>query len=85
MKAEISPGCSDHEIMEFGILNRGNKAVSGIATLELRRANSNFLKDLPGSIPWVRALKGKGDQASSLTFKNCFFQANYRCIHMSKK
>lgn len=84
MKAGISPGCSNHEIMEFGILNRRNKAVSRIATLEFRRAYSDLFKDLPGSIPWVRALKGQGDQESWLVFKNYFFQVNYRCIHMSK-
>ena len=53
MKAGIRPGCSNHEIMEFGILNRRNKAVSRIATLDFMRAKFDLFKDLLGGIPLV--------------------------------
>jgi len=57
-------GCSDHEMVEFGNLHGGNRAISRITTLDFRRANFGLFKDLLGRIAWVRALEGRGLQES---------------------
>ena len=59
-----------------------NEVISTIATLGFRRANFDLFKDLLGHIPWVKALVA---QASWLTFKHHFFQAQDWCIPRSKK
>lgn len=50
------------EMVESRILNRRNKAVSSIATLDFRRVNFQFFKDLLEVIPRVTALEGNGVQ-----------------------
>jgi len=47
-------------MVNFRILHGGSRAISRIKTLDFRRANFGLLKDLPGGIPWVRALEGRG-------------------------
>lgn len=44
-KQERTTGCRKLYIVEFRILSGRNKAVSSIATMDLRRANSDFLKE----------------------------------------
>ncbi|KFR06816.1 hypothetical protein Y956_10107, partial [Nipponia nippon] len=56
-----------------------------ITALEFKRPNFGLFKDLPGGIPWVRALEGRGVQESWLIVKHHFLQAQDRCIPMSKK
>lgn len=51
VKAGGSLGWSNHETAEFKILCERSKAISRIATLDFRRANFSFLKDLFGGIP----------------------------------
>ena len=51
MKFGDSPGCSDHEVVEFRILHERNKASDRIETVDFRRANFNLFKDLLGDIP----------------------------------
>jgi len=60
-------GCSDHETVEFRILRGGSRAIIRIKTLDLRRANFGFCKDLLGGIPWVRALEGRGGPRELVT------------------
>lgn len=85
VKAGGSLGCSDHEMVEFEILSGGSKAKSRIATLDFRRANFDLLWDLLGAIPWARVLEGKGACESWLAFKWLFFQAQDRCVPVTKK
>lgn len=71
MKAGSSPGCSNHQTMEFRILHRRNKAISRIAKLDFRTVTSSrtYL-----NVAHVRALEGKWAQESFLTFKHRYFQ-----------
>ncbi|GAB0205340.1 hypothetical protein GRJ2_002999600 [Grus japonensis] len=48
VKAEGSLGCHDHEMVEFRILRGRSRAISGIRTLDFRRANFGLFKDLLG-------------------------------------
>jgi len=65
--------CSNHEMVEFKILCGRSKAIHRIATLDFRRANFDFFKDLLGGIAWARVLEGKGAHESSLVLKHHFF------------
>jgi len=85
VKVGSSPGCSDHEMVEFRILYGGSRAVSGIKTLDFRRANFGLFKDLLGGIPWGTALEGRGVQESWSLFKHHFLHAQDGCIPLSKK
>jgi len=60
LKVGGSLSCSDHEMVEFRILRGGSRTISRIKTLDLRKADFGFFKDLLGGIPWVRALEGRG-------------------------
>jgi len=53
--------------------------------LDFRKANFGLFKNLPGGIPWVRALEGREDQESWLLFSHHFFHAQDWCIPTSKK
>jgi len=78
-------GCSDHEMVEFRILRGGSREISRIKTLDLRRANFGLFKELPGGIPWARALEGRGVQECWSLFKCHFLHAQERCIPLRKK
>lgn len=69
MKVVGSFECSNHEIVELRILHGRNKAISGIAILDFRRANFDIFKDLLAGIPSVTALEGKGVQENWLIFQ----------------
>ena len=75
--------CSDHKMMEFKVSCGTSKAVSRVDTLDFRRANFDFFKDL--GIPWAKVLEGKGVHESWLALKQHFFQAQDWCIPKSKK
>lgn len=62
VKAGDSLQCNDHEIAEFRILYGRDKAISGVATVDFRRANFDLFRDRLGGILLVRALEGKGGQ-----------------------
>lgn len=47
-------------MVEFKILCGRSKVLSRIATLDFRRIDFDFLKDLLGGIPWAAVLEGKG-------------------------
>lgn len=56
-----------------------------ITTLDFRRDNFGLLKDLPGRIPWIKGLEGKGVQESWLMLKHHFLQPQDWCIPRSRK
>jgi len=85
VKAEDCVGCSDHEMVEFRIVQGTNKTTNRIAILDFRRANFESFKDLLVGIPWVRALDAKTTQESWLTFKCQFFQDQDQCTLENKK
>ena len=78
-------GCSDHDMVEFRILQGGSRAKSRIVTLDFRRADFVLFGDLLGKNPLVRALEGRGVQDSWSIFKHHFLQAPHRCIPLSMK
>lgn len=57
MVGDVETGCRDHEMVEFRILCGGSMAVSRIATLDFRRENLGFFRDVFEGIPWVRSLE----------------------------
>ncbi|PKU29906.1 rna-directed dna polymerase from mobile element jockey- hypothetical protein [Limosa lapponica baueri] len=85
VKVGGSLGCSDHEVVEFRILCGRSRAKSSIPTLDFRRTNFGFFKDLLQVIPWDQALEGRGVQGSWLIFKHRFLQAQDLYTPRSKK
>ncbi|GAB0206950.1 hypothetical protein GRJ2_003160600 [Grus japonensis] len=75
VKLKGSLGCSDHEMVEFGILRAARRACSKLTTLDFRRADFGLFRDLLGRIPWDKALEGRGAQDSWLIFKGHLLQA----------
>lgn len=84
VKVKGSLGCSDHEMVEFGI-SRGRNRVPRIASLDFSRANFGLFKHLLREIPWDKVLEGKGAQDSWLAFKDCFFRAQEQSDPTGKK
>jgi len=78
-------GCSHRETVEFRILHGGSRAINRITTLDMRRVNSGFLKDLLGGITWFSALESRGFQENWSLFKYHFLHAQDRCIPLRKK
>ncbi|GAB0176939.1 mitochondrial enolase superfamily member 1 [Grus japonensis] len=85
VKLKGSLGCSDHEMVEFKILRAVRRAHSKLTTLAFRRADFGLFRDLLGSIPWVKALEGRGAQDSWLIFKGHLLQAQEQCIPTKRK
>ena len=75
VKLKCSLGCSDHEMLEFKILQAVRRAHSKLTTLGFRRADLGLFRDLLGTEPWDKALKARGAQASWLIFKDHLLQA----------
>lgn len=63
-------GCSDHEMLEFGIKSRGSRAENKFTTLEFReqRPTLGLFKDLLGSVLWHNAVEEAGAQESRFIF-----------------
>ncbi|GAB0208867.1 mitochondrial enolase superfamily member 1 [Grus japonensis] len=85
VKLKGSLGCSDHEMVEFRILRAARRACSKLTTLDFRRADFGLFWDLLGSVPWDKALEGRGAQDSWLIFKGHLLQAQERCIPTKRK
>jgi len=64
VKLKGSLGCSDHEMIEFKILQAARRVRSKLATLDFRRTDFGLLWDLLCGIPWDKALEGRGAQES---------------------
>ncbi|GAB0187084.1 alpha-actinin-2 [Grus japonensis] len=77
--------CSDHEMVQFGILRAARRAHSKLITLDSRRADFGLFRDLLGRVPWDKALEGGGAQESCLVFKDHLIQAQERCIPTKRK
>lgn len=60
VKVGCSLGSSDHEIIEFNIMQGRKRAISKIETLDFMKANFGLFRDFLGRIPWERALEGRG-------------------------
>ncbi|GAB0187094.1 hypothetical protein GRJ2_001174700 [Grus japonensis] len=52
--------CSDHEMVQFGILRAARREHSKLITLDFRRADFGLFRDLLGRVPWDKALEGRG-------------------------
>lgn len=85
VKAEISLGCSGHEIVEFRILRRGSRAEIKIMTHDIRRADFGLAGICSDRLPWNKALNGKGGQESSLMVKDYLLQGEEQSIATSRK
>ncbi|GAB0179072.1 hypothetical protein GRJ2_000372500 [Grus japonensis] len=75
VKLKGSLGCNDHEMVEFKILRAVRRAHSKLTALDFRRADFGLFRDLLGSVPWDKALEGRGAQESWLVFKDHLLQA----------
>ncbi|GAB0204737.1 hypothetical protein GRJ2_002939300 [Grus japonensis] len=73
VKLKSSLGCSEHEMVEFKILRAARRANSKLITLDSGKQTGLF-RDLPGRIPWDKALEGRGAQESWLVFKDHLLQ-----------
>lgn len=52
MNVKGSHGCSNHEVVEFRLLRGRSKAKSKITSLDFRRADYGFSKDLLVRVLW---------------------------------
>lgn len=57
------------------ILRAARKAHSKLTNPDLRRPDFGIFKDLPGKIPWYKALEERGTQESWLVVKDHLLQA----------
>ncbi|GAB0204363.1 hypothetical protein GRJ2_002901900 [Grus japonensis] len=80
VKLKGSLGCSDQQVVELKIHRAVRRAQSRLTTLDFRRADFGFFRDLLGGVPWDKALEGRGAQDSWLVFKDHLPQAQERCI-----
>ncbi|GAB0180427.1 hypothetical protein GRJ2_000508000 [Grus japonensis] len=85
VKLRGSLGYSDHEMVEFKILRAARRVHSKLATLDFRRADFGFFRDLLGRAPWDKALEGRGAQDSWLVFRDHLLQAQKQCIPTKRR
>jgi len=70
-----SLGCSDHNIVEYGILLSILKVSTKTKVLDFRRANFSSLRAQLGGIPWEASMEDKGAGECWEFFKNSFLEA----------
>lgn len=85
VKIKGSLGCSDQEIVEFGILRGGNRAKNRNTAWDFRKADFNLFRDLLGIIshvihPWRERVV----QDSWMIFKDHLLKAQERSILTSR-
>ena len=85
VKAGYSFGCSNHKMMEFRILRKGNNANNRITVPDFRRLQFEPFRDLLGRIPWEMVLERRRVQESWLVFKDYLFQSQEWSIPISRK
>ncbi|GAB0189727.1 hypothetical protein GRJ2_001438000 [Grus japonensis] len=85
VKLKGSLGCSDHEMVDLKTLRAARRVHSKLATLDFRRADFGFFRDLLGRVPWEKALEGRGAQESWLVFEGHLLQAQEQCIPTKRK
>lgn len=69
VKLKGSLACSDHKMVKFRILRTERRVHSKLATLDFRRADSEFFRDLISRVQWGKAFEGRGAQESRLISK----------------
>ncbi|CAM4681894.1 unnamed protein product [Lepidochelys kempii] len=84
-KVDGNLGGSDHQMVEFRILTQGRKESSRIRTLDFRKADFDFLRELMGKIPWENNMRGKRVQESWLYFKESLLRLQGQSILMCRK
>ncbi|GAB0209268.1 mitochondrial enolase superfamily member 1 [Grus japonensis] len=75
-----SLGCSDHNIVEFGILLSTLKVSTKTKVLDFRRANFSSLRAQLGGIPWEASVEDKGASECWEFFKNALLEAQKQFI-----
>ncbi|PKU35646.1 egf-like repeat and discoidin i-like domain-containing protein 3 [Limosa lapponica baueri] len=70
-----SLGCSDHALVESGVLRDMGQAKSKVGTLNFRKANFQLFKALVNGTPWDTAFRDKGAEQSWQIFKDAFHRA----------
>jgi len=72
-------------MVEFNILRASKRVCSKVATLDFRRADLEFFRELLGKVTWEKALEGRGAQESWLVFKDHLLQAQKQSISRKRK
>ncbi|OPJ69932.1 hypothetical protein AV530_015446 [Patagioenas fasciata monilis] len=80
-----SLGCSDHTLMEFVVLRDVGQVKSKVRTLNFRKANFQFFKELLNRMPWETVHRDKGSEQSWQNFKDAFHRAQELSIPRCKK
>ncbi|KAK4818023.1 hypothetical protein QYF61_004147 [Mycteria americana] len=80
-----SLGCSDHALVEFAVLRDMGQAKGKVRTLNFRKANFQFSKELVNRAPWETALGDKGAEQSWQIFKDAFHKVQELLIPRCKK
>jgi len=80
-----SLGCSVHAWVEVTVLGDMGKARSIVRTLNFRKANFQFFKDLVSRTPWERVLRDRGAEHSWQNFKHAFHRAQELSVPRCKK
>ena len=75
--------CSDHEMVEFRILQGRRRAKSRIATLSFRRADFGLLWDPSGRILWDTVPKRRSIQEELVDFQKS--PPSSRLVHPDKQ
>jgi len=70
VKTGGSLGCTDHALVEFAVLRDKHQVKSKVRTLNFRKANFQFIKELANKTPWKTALRDKGLEQSWQFFKD---------------
>lgn len=64
MKITDISGCRSHEMVELTILRAERRMKSKLTTMDFRRADFGFFKNLLGRVLWDKALEGRGAKES---------------------
>ncbi|KAK4822089.1 hypothetical protein QYF61_009726 [Mycteria americana] len=78
-------GQSDHEMIDFLILEGVRRGLCKTATLDFQRADFGLFRRLVDRVPWEAALKGKGVQEGWTFFKEEVLKAQERAVPMCRK
>ncbi|KAK4811177.1 hypothetical protein QYF61_019808 [Mycteria americana] len=78
-------GHSNHEMIEFSILEEVRRGVSRTGTLDFQRADFDLFRSLVDRVPWEAVLKGKGVQQGWTFFKKEILKAQEQAVPMCQK
>ena len=80
-----SLGQSEHEMVEFLILDRVRRGNSKTATLHFQRADFELFRRLVRGVPWESVLESKGVQDGWSLFKKEVVKAQEQAVPLSSK